>query len=167
MAWFIPLLAAGIGLQAGSQWKAGNNAASFGKAKNQVAEFEAAQLQRNAVQALAAGQLAAEEEKRRASLVASRALAVAAASGGGAADPTVVNIISDIKGEGAYRAALRIYQGKEEAQGFNDQAEATLYGGEVAKEMGKQERKASRYSVLGTLIGGATTYSLYEKYGGT
>ena len=62
--------------------------------------------------AIAASQRTAMEENRQADLVASRALAVAAASGGGVSDPTMVDILSRTKGEGAYRARVALYEGQ-------------------------------------------------------
>jgi hypothetical protein len=60
---------------------------------------EAAQLDAMAGQDRASSQREAVEQRRQARLLQSRALAVGAATGG-AMDPTVVNTIADLEGEG-------------------------------------------------------------------
>ena len=131
-----------------------------------AAEFQAAQLRQNAGQAQAAAQRDALSVYQQSKLIASRALAVAAASGGGASDPTVINIMAGIAGEGAYRSALALYSGDEKARGMKTHADATIYDS-------KLEQRASERSAFGKLVGGAAAgmkgiargQSLFEKYG--
>ena len=80
-----------------------------------AAEAKARSLEVKAGQEIAIGQQRGFEEQRKARLVASRLVALAASSGGGASDPTVVNLLAGISGEGAYRQAVRVYEGKETA----------------------------------------------------
>lgn len=72
----------------------------------------------------ASSQRAAREERRQARLAASRGLAVAAASGGGASDPTVVNMMADLEGEGEYRALSAMYEGETQARQYEAEAKA-------------------------------------------
>lgn len=138
-----------------------------GKVQKAEADYEAAQLRINAGQAQAAGQREAISADQQGKLVASRALALAAASGGGASDPTVVHLISGIAAEGAYRQALALYQGDEQARALNMKADATQYSGELAKQAGFRSG-VGKFVGAGTnaIQGIARGQSLLEKYGG-
>lgn len=160
--WWIPLMAAGIGLQARGQLQQGKAAEVAGAARQQAANYEAAQLRVQSGQVIAASQRQAQEERRKSTLLQSRALALAAASGAGASDHTVVDIISDIAAEGAYRASVALYEGKETARGLRMQADATQYSGEVSRAEGKAGQDAYQLAALGSLLSGGA--SLYEKY---
>ena len=123
---------------------------------DKVAKADAEQLRTQAGQERAASQREAMEERRQARLLASRGLAVAAASGGGADDPSVVNALADIEGEGEYRALTALYEGESEGRGLENQARARRAEGRNAKIAG--------------LIGGAASLldagsSLKERYG--
>src|ERR1700741_1427894 len=142
------LNAIGTGMTMRAQIKAGQGA-------RDAANYEAAQLEQSAGQQVATGQHAALEEQRQAQIAQSRALVVAAASGGGASDPTVVNIIAKLAGEGAYRGMVDVYQGDEKARQLRDQAAATRYNGEQAYQNAK-------YGAISTAISGAS--SMYSKY---
>lgn len=138
-----------------------------GAAERRAAEYRAAQLRVNAGQAQAGAQREAITADEQAKRIASRALAVAAASGGGASDPTVVNIIAGIAGEGAYRKALALYQGDERARALLQQADTSEYEGKIA-EIGAQRDAFGKLVGAGssTVRGIARGQSLYEKYGG-
>ena len=144
------LMASGSLLTAYSQVQEGNNAAALGK-------YQAAQFRASANQQIGASQVAAQETQRQTDYIASRALAVAAASGGGASDPTVVNILARIAGEGAYKKSVDIYQGQSAAANLEMQAATAEYGGQATKN-------ASRVKAYSTLMVGGS--SLYSKYGG-
>jgi len=106
-------------------------------------------------QAVAASQRHALSMTKNAELLASRAIAVAAAGGGGADDPTVNNIVADIDAEGAYRAAIAMYEGE-------TQANKLRYEGELAEWEGDMAYGASKVAAAGTLI--QTGASMF-KYG--
>ncbi len=133
----------------------------------QAGAYQAEQLRINAGQAQAASQVDAEDVQRRTDLLTSRALAVAAASGGGASDPTVVNLMSGIAAEGAYRKAVALYRGDEEARSLEQRAEATEY--DAASRASSERRTA-----FGGFIGAGASLaksmakegSLRQKYGG-
>ena len=154
-------LIAATGLKVASAIQQGRVANAMGKAQRAAKEREAEQLDQNAVQTVAAAQRKAMEEKRRGDLVASRALAIAAA-GGGASDKSVVNIISDLKGEGSYRAMLAMYEGEDRARLMREQGKLTRFEGEQLFEAGKAKKRAANVMALGETVSGAA--SMYTKY---
>jgi len=134
-----------------------------GRRKRVASEFEAEQLEQQSGQVVAASQRDALEEKRRADLMASRALALAAASGGGASDPTVVNLIAGLKGEGAYRSAVALYRGEDQARKLRTGARAKRYEG-IAAEEGAAYESAS-YETLAMASAFDTGATLFDRYG--
>lgn len=142
---------------------AASSSRKAGEAARTGAYFEAAQLDQQSGQSVAAAQRKALEEKRRATLIASRAQAVAGASGGSASDPTMVDILSDIEGEGAYRAGVALYEGEERARLQRLGASTRRFEGDVALQSGKERERAYQLGGFGSLATGAA--SLYSKYG--
>lgn len=151
MAQAIPfaLMAAGSLLSAGGSIIGAN-------AEAKEMRMQADQLEANAGLERASSQRAAMDEKRSARLTASRALAVAAASGGGADDPTVVNTIAGIEGEGEYRALTALYNGDQQAEGMEAEAKARRRGAKSTKTAGLLKAGS-------TILSGAS--SIYGKYG--
>lgn len=128
----------GSGAEIAGYQQAADNARLQGQRQNVERQFEAEQLEQQASQAAAAGQRRALEERRKANLLASRTLALAASSGGGASDNTVIDIIAKMKGEGAYRAGVALYQGEDEARRLRMGGKAKRYEGAMAEEEGVQ-----------------------------
>lgn len=147
-------LAAGTILGTAGMIQQGNAAKAQGEAQRQVAEFEAAQRERIAGQERAAAQREAIIKRKEADLVASRGQAVAAASGAGALDPTIVDLLGDIEGEGEYRAALALYQGEERAIGQETAASARRFEGRAANAAGTARRNAAYMGSGGTFARG-------------
>ena len=140
-------------LQAGNQARAALN-------------FQAGQLRVNAGQAQASAQRQAADVDRQSQIIASSALAHAAASGGGASDPTVVNLIARNAQESAYRKAVALYGGDDEARSMLMQADAKQYEGKLAKSNATQNALATGYGVRSTLMKGmARDSSLYQRFG--
>jgi hypothetical protein len=129
-----------------------------GRDADRLARYQAAQMEQNAGQEIAASTVSAEEERRKSALIASRAIAVAAASGGGTLDPTVVKILQGVASEGALASATQLYNGAEKARGLREQAKATRYSGASARAAGKTK-------ALSTLLTGAQ--SMATTWGGT
>lgn len=127
-----------------------------GLSSRNAANYQAEQLDQAAGQQRAASQRAAYDETRRSTLLQSRAQAVAAASGGGASDPTVVDLVSRIAGEGSYRSQLALYQGSEAARALEGRADA-------ARFQGKQAARAGYIGAFSSVLKGAS--SLFDKYG--
>lgn len=180
------LSVAGTIFSAVSQVRAGQEAGEAAERQAQIAEvnarrqaeaqaYQAAQLEQVAQEERAAASKGAQEERRRSRILQSRALALSAA-GGGASDPTVVNIISDLAGEGEYMAALRIYEGETTARQALASAEAARYGGATALESGGMtasslraegtaRRRAGLTGGVSTVFSGARGLSMYGRYG--
>jgi hypothetical protein len=111
-------------------YQSGRIALQVGRMRNRLAKENAKQL-------VAASQREALAQRKNAELLASRALAVAAAGGGGADDNTVLKIISDIDAEGAYRAAVAMYEGEERASKMRFEGSMAEWEGEQAYDVGK------------------------------
>ncbi len=152
MAQMIPLglTIAGTALSAGGSILGANSEAK-------EMRREANQLEANAGLERASSQRAAMEERRQARLAASRALTVAAASGGGVDDPTVLNALAGIEGEGEYRALSALYEGNESASGMEAEAQARRRGAKSTKRAGLIKAGSSILS---------SGSSLYDRYGG-
>jgi hypothetical protein len=118
---------------------------------------EATQLDAMAGLDRASSQRASVEQRRNARLLQSRALAVAGASGGGISDPTVVNLLAKLEGEGEYRALTALYEGEEEARSKERQAVARR------KEAGNVKKAALFTAAVKALEGGST---MYTRFGG-
>jgi len=142
-------LAGGL-LQAGGNYEAGQAAAAQGNYQRR-ANLQAAGQQ------MAAGERGAYFDTKQANLLASRALAVASASGGGG-DPSVLRVIGDIKGEGAYRSALSIYQGEAAAQQMETE-------GEMARFEGRNRRLGANFAAAGSLLEGGARAARFGTYG--
>lgn len=141
-----------------------------GQRTKAAAEFEAGQLETNAGQAIAASQRVAAGQTLQAQYLASKAIAAAAASGGMATDPTVLNVVSKIAGEGALHATTALYNGEEQARQARAQAYATRFAGDTAVIDSKTaadayhtKAEAAKAAGVSTAIGDAAT--LFSKYG--
>mgnify|MGYP001606871182 CR=1 FL=1 len=125
----IAAMIAGTALSAGS---------SIIGANQEARQYRSAadQLDVQAAQQRAMSQREAIDQRRQARLATSRGLAVAAASGGGADDPSVVNLLADLEGEGEYRALTSLYNGEEQARAKEVQATDYRSAAKNAKTMG-------------------------------
>lgn len=154
--------AAALAAVAASTLFAANAAREEGKQRLQAAEYTAQQADAAAGQQQAAAQRQAAEERRKSQYAQSRALALAAASGD-ASSPGVVDIISDLAGEGEYRRLTAMYEGEDRARALRQQAASLRYGGAVAYQAGKTNATAS-------ILRGASSMGMLSKYsppGGT
>lgn len=156
--------AGGTLLSSYGKFSEGNAILQRGEEENAAAQYSAIQMRQNAGQAQASAQRSAESQGVNTQLMLSHGLAAAAAGGGGATDPTVVNLMARVAGEGAYRQAVALYQGNDKARTLNMQADATEYSGQVALENAKATRTASGIGAVTSLLKGGT--SLYSKYSG-
>lgn len=169
LAAFIPLAMSVGGSILGAMGASEASDASIvmGQRQREAAQFKAQQLRSHALQTVAASQRAGDTEERQARLLQSRALAVAAASGGGASDPTVMNLISGIAGEGSYRRAIRLYEGEDRARTLRMQADAAVYEGDLAVEGAASQSQAYQTQGMSSLFKGGSSIvgsSLFQKY---
>lgn len=164
MAWAVIAMAiAGTAMAVGGQM---SQAAATKRAGEQYAvnkEFEAAQMDVNANQALASSQRAMLSERERAALVASRALAVGGKSGGGLLDPTMAGILTDISGEGALRAGIALYEGEEKARQLRMGAAGARLEGQSGVAAMDARASGMRMQAYATLLSSGA--SMYGKYG--
>ena len=144
----VPLQIAGSLLSAGGTILGANSEAK-------ELRREAAQLEVQAGQERATSQRQSIEERRQARLASSRALAIAAASGGGSDDPSVVNAIANIEGEGEYRALTALYEG-------NVQADDTVRQAQARRREAKNVKRASLFKAVGSILGAGST--LADRY---
>lgn len=152
-------------LSAGAQLSRGNAAAQVGRRRQQLAKFEADQLEQEAGQSEAVSQRNAEDVGRQVKLINSAAIARAAASGASASDPTVKNIIAQTSAEGAYRQALALYEGEAQARLDRMRASALRFQGNTELQDAENAQRASRFGAAATFLsGGAQAGSLYDKY---
>lgn len=162
----VPLAVASTVLNYQASQAQGQAAQQIGQRRQQAANFQASQLDVNAGQAQAEGQVAAINQDRNTSLTLSRARAVAAASGGGASDPTVINLMAQIAGEGEYRANVARYQGDTQARSMREQASALRYGGDMAVADAQTANQGAQLKGVTSLISGAANvYDMGKKYG--
>lgn len=144
-----------IALMAGGSLLSAGGTIIGANAEAKQLRSEAAQIEAQAGLERASSQRQAMDEKRQARLAASRGLAVAAASGAGADDPTVVNLLAGIEGEGEYRALSALYSGEESARGMEAEARAKRAGA-------KSTKTAGLLKAGGTILSAGT--SIYDRF---
>lgn len=168
MSWVMTAVAAvGIVSKVASAQGQAKAAERAGEQQQIQKNFEAAQLAQNATQVRAAAQRTGMEEERRARLIASRALAVGGASGASLSDATMMGILTDIAGEGAYRKSVAIYGGEDRARRMELGEEAAIFEGEVLKAGGEARGDAIKSRAYAETIGDvASMFGMYKKYGG-
>jgi len=145
-----------IALAAGAALKAGGSIISANSQAKDLRK-QAAQLEANAGLERASSQRKASEERRQARLATSRGVALAAASGGGVDDPSVINLLEGIAGEGEYRALSALYEGNQSALSMEDQAKS-------ARKQAKATKTAGYINAASSLL--STGTSLFDRVGG-
>jgi hypothetical protein len=117
-----------------------------------VAKREAEALKQKANENAAAAQRVQITRERQTALALSRGQALAAASGGGATDPTVLNIQSDIAGQGEYNALTALYEGQSRARSDQYQADIDLF-------RAKRIQAGAPLAATGTILGGVANFA--------
>lgn len=141
----LEMLAIGATLAGSAVSAAGTIAA--GKAAQQSADYEAAQLDIKAKEEQAAAQRDAQQYKERKELALSSLQARSAASGFTATDPTTLALADEIERYGTMQEQIAQYGGKSRRRGLEDQATGRRIEGKAA-------RKGAQYSAIGTILGG-------------
>jgi hypothetical protein len=126
-----------------------------GKAAQQAANYQAAQLDMKGKDELAQGQQEAEQYRRKKQLALSTLQSRAAASGFEATDPTNLKLAEDITEHGELQEGLAMYGGKSRREGLEAQARGKRFEG-------KAERIGSYYKAGATILGGVA--SIADKY---
>ena len=144
-----------FGLIGGVVQAAGTIAA--GKAANEQAKFEAAQLEIKGQEERAAAQREAREGQRTGRYAVSRQRALSASGGLGATDPSIMDLSADTWVRALYQGKMVKYGGEERKRGLYAQAEARRYEGKVALQQ-------SKMAAFGSILGAAG--GLFGSYGG-
>lgn len=138
------------------------------RANMQAAEFEAAQLELQGNEELAASQQEMEEARRRKQLALSTLQARAAGSGFTATDPTTLNLSDEISKYGTLQQQMALYGGQSRKAGLLSQAEARRFEGETGlaisgyesaalRQAASAARSGSYLSAAGTILGGISS----------
>lgn len=137
----------------------------------QAAEYQAQGLTRRAGEERAASQREAGDERLKADRVSSEAITKAAASGGGIDNPTILDILSGIEGQGEYLAASKLYGGNSRSAGLLDQAATGKYDaavkGRAAREKGDAAFVGSIFEGVGQIGTAAAGYARTGSSGST
>lgn len=128
-----------------------------GKAAQQAANYEAAQLDIKAKEEQAAAQREMLDQRREKELALSKLQTNAAASGFSATDPTALALADEIERYGTVKEQMSMYGGESRRRGIAAQAAGR-------RLTGAAERAGSQYSAAGTILGGISTMA--SKYAG-
>ncbi len=121
-----------------------------GKAADQAAKYEAAQLDIKAKEEQAAAQREMLDQRREKELALSKLQTNAAASGFSATDPTSLALADEIEKYGTTKEQMAMYGGESRRQGITAQAHGRRMEGQAA-------RIGAKYSAAGTILGGIST----------
>lgn len=123
-----------------------------GAAQKSAADYQAAQLEQQGKEEIAASQREAEQARKEKNFVLSRQQAVAGSSGLGALDETVQDLAGDVAQQGAVNEQTALYGGQERAKGRRAQAAS-------ARLEGKAAQIGSYFSAAGTIMDGIGSFS--------
>ncbi len=152
-------------LNVGSQVARANAGQLVAGRRKEALEFEAKQQDISAEESSGVAMRSAQDEIMKARTVNSTALAKAAASGAGASDKTVMDVLSRTAGEGAYRAAVAMYEGEAQARLDRMRAAALRYQADVGVADADLAASQSGIGIASTLLaGGVRALSMYDKY---
>jgi hypothetical protein len=165
---YLPALATavGSGLKAFGLFSQGQAGVTAANRRKQASEFEAQQMDQNAITSVAASQRVAYARGREADLMLSTLRARAAASGAGASDPTVLNLQAGLMGQKAYNLAAALYEGQDRARTLRMGAAGKRYEGAAGVAGAKEARRAYNFSALSSLATDSVAESLRTKYSG-
>ncbi len=164
-SWVMPLMTVFSGALDYASKSAGAKAmVQAATRKQEGANFQAAQLEQQAVQQEAASQIGASEEARKARYLQSRAIAIAAMQGGSTTDPTVLGLRARLAADAAYNEAMKLQQGAEAARGLRMQASSARYMGDLAVADAKDAQGAARLAAgAGMVKTGSALYAMSPK----
>lgn len=149
----------GTVIQAAGTLASGRAAERAGQQQQQVAEYEAKQLDMQAREERAAAQRDAMELARRKRLALSALQARSAASGFMATDPLTYDLMGEIAEYGTLQEQMAQYGGRSRARGVEAQAQGRRLSGQAALAEGQAARRASRYAAAGTILGGISGFA--------
>lgn len=133
------------------------------KNKAAISNFEAAQLDTQAGQTVAAASRAVADIAYQAHLQESNLTAMAAAQGGALTDPSVLMLRARMKASESFNIAQTMANANESARVTSLKADALRAGAEYSESQVGAVEKTGTAAQIGGLFSGAA--SLYEKYG--
>jgi len=146
-------LIAGTALSAGSAIQEGQLANAQGKASNDIAKLNAANLEHQAESRMDAARLEDTRQVRRSRM----ALGSQIAKGGASGVTSDIDVLADTAFQFAMDRSLMLRQGLVESQGLLGQAGMMRAQGKFAKKVGKSKRTASYAKAGMSILGGAYT----------
>lgn len=141
----------------------GSMAARAGQMQQQEADYQAAQLNQNATQAIASGQRQMMDTQQRTRLAMSSSTAQAAGSGVNAGVGSPATNVGQLAARGSYQALMDMFNGQSKATGLENEAAGDIYSGQAAEIGGAMQKSASYLTAGGTLAG--TVGSMAGEYG--
>lgn len=159
----VGMTAAGAGMSAMSTIAGGGAAAQIGAAKRQAAEFQALQLTDNAAGEIAGASRQSIDIQNKTNLLRSSAVASAAAGGVVTTSGSALQNEGEIVARGRNESALAMFNGQNRATGLLNQAAGVRYTGELEKEEGEYEKKASYLKAASTIASAGG--SIFKMYG--
>ena len=116
------------------------------------ANYQAAQLNQNASQALASSQRQALDTTQRTNLAISTATARAGASGAAPDVGSAVANAGELAQRGSYQALTDMFNGQSKATGLENEASGVRYTGDVEEYEGEEKEKASYLAAGGDFL---------------
>lgn len=164
---FVPAVTGLIGGALGYEGNKANAASARETAQSDLdaAAMNASRARAAAARQVNAGTVGASEEMRQAMIVNSTALARAAASGAGASDPTIINLMAQTEGRGAYLAGLKMYSAEEQSRQLLDTANADLYEGALNARANTERAGTYDLGADAALLKGVSPLSAKYSYG--
>lgn len=143
---------AGGAIKGMSTLAGGKAAAQAGQMQQTEANYQAAQLNQNASQALASSQRQALDTTQRTNLAISTATARAGASGAAADVGSAVANSGELAQRGSYQALTDMFNGESKASGLENEASGVRYTGDVEAYEGEEKEKASYLAAGGDFL---------------
>ena len=144
---------AGGAVKATSTLAGGSDAATAGKMQLAAANYQAAQIQQNATQAVASGQRQMFDTQQKTNLAISSATARAGASGGAVDVGSAVANTGALAQRGSYQALMDMFNGQSKATGLENEAAGIRYTGAVDEYEGEEKQRASYLAAGGDILG--------------
>ena len=146
-------LIAGTALMAGGQIQEGQIANAQGKASNDIAKYNAANMERQAAARREAANFEDTRQVRRSKII----LGSEIAQGGASGVVSDVDALADTAFQLAMDRNLALRQGLVESTGLLNQAAMTRAQGKFAKQVGKSQRDMSYVKAGGSILAGLYT----------
>lgn len=133
--------------------------------RRKSAQYQATQEGINAGQAVAGSQRTMLDTQQKARLAASTATARA---GFGGASPDIGSPVADvgqIAKRGSYLAAMDLFRGQNQATGALNQAQGTMYSGQIAENAANINAAGTIAGGVGSMVSSAGRYMYPQVYG--